>query len=121
MILIDVLTLPVRVLLFAGWFTREVVRSSWQVVGDVLRPGRRATPRIVQLPLGHASDTQVTTIGVLITLTPGTLTLGAIRSDQGERAILVHSMYHRDADTARADLHDMYCRMMRSVRIGAQR
>lgn len=118
--ILRILTVPFRLLWFALWFAGELLRSSLTVFADILSPGMSGTPRIVRLPLGRASDTHVTMIGVLITLTPGTLTLGAEEDGpDGERAILVHSMYHADRESALADLVDMDRRMMRAVRIGA--
>lgn len=72
----------------------------------------------MRLPLGQAGDYHVTMISILITLTPGTLTLGAVNEPDGARAILVHSMYHPDALTALSDLHDMDRRMVRAVQMG---
>lgn len=105
--MIPVLTLPVRLVAFAAWFVWQIVRSSGVVLVDVVTPGSRATPRIVRLGLADAGDAHVTALSVLITLTPGTLTLGAERLADGGRDILVHSIYHRDATDALADLRDM--------------
>lgn len=105
--MIPLLTLPVRLLAFSGWFAWQIVLSSGAVLADIVTPGSRATPRIVRLPLGEAGDAHVTAISVLITLTPGTLTLGVERADTGAREILVHTMYHGDAAAALADLRDM--------------
>lgn len=113
-----VLTVPVRVLAFALWFSAEILRSSGKVFGDILSPGVGATPRVVRLPLGGAGDGHVTMLGVLITLTPGTLTLGLVDEPGGGRSLLVHSMYHADTASALADLGGMDRRMMRAVRIG---
>lgn len=112
------LTRALRLLRFALWFAREIVRSSAKVLADILSPGHGATPRIVRMPLGPVGDTHVTMIGILITLTPGTLTIGAIDEPSGGRTILVHSMYHPDEAAALADLHDMDRRMMRAVHTG---
>lgn len=112
------LSLPIRVLGFALWFAREILRSSVAVIADILSPGHAATPRVVRLPMGEASDTHVTMISILITLTPGTLTLGSVEEPDGGRAVLVHSMYHLDAPSALEDLRGMDRRMMRAVQIG---
>lgn len=114
------LTLPLRVIAFALWFAKEIVVSSLSVVRDALTPGRAATPRVVRMELGEVGDVHVTMISILITLTPGTLTLGQMGGGTGAREILVHSMYHEDTESALADLHDMDQRMARSVRIGGR-
>lgn len=116
----DLLTLPFRVVAFALWFLKEIVVSSLAVIKDSLTRGTDATPRVVLMDLGEVSDLHVTMISVLITLTPGTLTLGQVGDGTGYRQILVHSMYHEDNRGALVDLHDMDQRMARSVRIGGR-
>ncbi|WP_420113562.1 Na+/H+ antiporter subunit E [Pseudactinotalea sp.] len=107
------LTLPLRVVAFTAWFAWQVIRSSAQVLADVLTPGSRATPRVVRLELGRAADLHTTAISVLITLTPGTLVLGH-DSDSERSVVLVHSMYHRSTEQALADLLDMDRRLLHS-------
>lgn len=116
----SILTLPVRLVVFALWFLKEVVASSYTVIKDALRPGSDATPRVVRLPVGDAPPWHVVLISMLITLTPGTLTLGINRDRAAdeEYALMVHSMYHADTDSALADLDDMFQRMRRAVHVG---
>lgn len=116
--ILRILMTPVGALLFGAWFAREILRSSVTVLKDVITPGLGATPRVVRLQLGRASDTHVTLISVLITLTPGTLALGVHREADGGRTVLVHSMYHATTAEALADLQDMDDRMIRAVRSG---
>ncbi len=53
----------------------------------------------------------------LITLTPGTLTLGtSTDAEQGRRVLYVHGMYHPDANALRADLADLEQRMLTAIR-----
>ncbi len=111
-----IITLPIRLLLFGFWFGYQILRSTTLVLADILSPGHAAKPRVVWMPLGHCSDAHVTTISVLITLTPGTLTLG-VSDQKGERGILVHSMYHSDEQEALVDLHDMDARLVRALNV----
>lgn len=117
----SILTLPFRIVGFAVWFALEIVRSSWAVIVDVVTPGSQATPRIVRMPLPGASDAHTTGIAMLITLTPGTLTLGAQGREPAERAILVHSLYHDSEEATLADLRDMERRMTAAVRVRKER
>lgn len=117
---LELLAVPVRVLAFALWFAKEIVSSSLAVVHDSLTPRHYSTPRVVLMDLGEVGDVHVTMISMLITLTPGTLTLGQVGDGTGRRQILVHSMYHEDNESALVDLHDMDRRMARSVRIGGR-
>lgn len=105
-------TLPLRAAAFLLWFAWQVLRSSVAVLGDVLTPGSRATPRVVRLDLDGAGGLHTTAISVLISLTPGTLVLGR---DSGRSAVLVHSMYHPSGDQARSDLQDMNRRLVRAT------
>ena len=69
--------------------------------------------RVVQVPLASPRDWQVAIFGGLITLTPGTLTIGVVQ-DAGERFLLVHSMQHASNEEARDELADMEARMLRA-------
>jgi multicomponent Na+:H+ antiporter subunit E len=108
-------SLPWRFVRFAAWYLLEVIRSSWSVLSDVLTTGHRSTPRVVRLPLKSVRDGHGALIGMLITLTPGTLTLGVVHSGDGHRELLVHSMYHPDEAAALEDLTDMEERMLRGT------
>lgn len=106
------LTLPWRATRFGCWFALAVVKSAWDVVSDVLTPGLSPEPRVVRMPLESTADAHVTLIASLITLTPGTLTLGIVSRPTGRRELLVHSMYHGDQHEALRDLRDMEERML---------
>lgn len=106
------LTRPVRLAAFGWWFAGQILSSARDVLTDVLTPGSSATPRVVRLPLASTTDIQATIIGALITLTPGTLTLGVV---DGRHELLVHSMYHPDAESALEDLRNMEDRMLRAL------
>jgi len=107
--------LPWRFVRFACWYVGQVVVSSWAVLSDVATTGHRSTPRIVRLPLHSERDGHAALIGMLITLTPGTLTLGVVHDADGRRELLVHSMYHDDAASALDDLTDMELRMLHAT------
>lgn len=110
-----VLLAPGRMVVFVVWFAWQVLTSSGKVLHDIATPGSDATARVVRMPLRSSSDAEVTFIATLITLTPGTLTLGVVRREDGGRCLLVHSMYHRDHPSALADLNDMEARMLRAL------
>lgn len=114
----NLLTVPARVITFALWFAGQIVVSSWAVLVDILTPGLASTPRVVRMPLDSRSDFHIATIGTLITLTPGTLTLGVVTQEAGTPALLVHSMYHADTQATLDDLWDMERRMLHALRLG---
>ncbi len=111
------LLMPVRLVVFAAWFTWEVLSSSGRVLHDIASRGSEATARVVRFPLRSTTDAEATLIATLITLTPGTLTLGIVPREDGGRCLLVHSMYHRDHASALADLSHMEDRMLHALAV----
>lgn len=111
---------PLRWLRFALWYAGALARSYADLIRDGLTPGQNSTPGIVELTMRCGRDAEVTFLGVLISLTPGTLTMGAGRrdgpGDDASRVIWVHSMYHADADAAHGALREMERRMLHAVR-----
>ncbi|MGJ9421898.1 Na+/H+ antiporter subunit E [Aeromicrobium sp. CF3.5] len=116
-----VLVVPGRLLVFTGWFVWQILASSRTILHDIATPGSDATARVVRLPLRSSNDAEVTLIGTLITLTPGTLTLGVVPREDGGRCLLVHSMYHRDHPSALAELSDMEDRMLHAFAVKDRR
>jgi multicomponent Na+:H+ antiporter subunit E len=112
------LTLPVRLVGFVLWFAGQVLKSSWTVLDDILTPGLTTTPRVVRMPLESPNDVHVALIGTLITLTPGTLTLGVVPHDRHGRALLVHTMYHQDTDGALDELNGLQRRLLDALSPG---
>lgn len=110
------LTWPFRLLAFAGWYAREVVFANVAVLRDNLTPGQNSTPGIARYPTRCRSDAEITLLAALITLTPGTLTLGAQITPDGQRVIFVHGMYAADVEALRGELDGMETRMLRAVR-----
>ena len=108
---------PFRLLFFLVWFAREIVVSNLAVMKDNLTPGQSGTPGIVCLHTRCRTEGEVTLLGALITLTPGTLTLGADRrGEDGPWVLFVHGLYSPDADTLRGELQEMESRMLRALR-----
>lgn len=112
------ITWPLRIVAFALWFAKEVVVSNVAVVRDNLTPGQDGTPGIAAYPTRCRTDLEITLLASLITLTPGTLTLGTARPSEGaaEHVLYVHGMYSADADALREELRPMETRMLRAVR-----
>ncbi len=111
------LIVPGRLVVFTVWFAWQVLSSSGKILHDIATPGSDTTARVVRLPLRSTNDAEVTLIGTLITLTPGTLTLGVVPREDGGRCLLVHSMYHRDHPSALAELSDMEDRMLHAFAV----
>jgi multicomponent Na+:H+ antiporter subunit E len=70
-------------------FFRELIVSSVQVAGYIIRPRLQIRSGIVEYPLDVQTDLEITALANLITLTPGTMTLDV---DPGQKYLYVHSM-----------------------------
>lgn len=110
------LTWPLRLLGFALWYGKEVIRTNVTVIRDNLTRGQHSTPGIAQVPTRCTREFEVMLLGSLITLTPGTLTLGASLDDTGAWQLTVHSLYNSDPEELRTALADMERRMLSSIR-----
>ena len=87
----------IELLLF---FTGEVVLANLRVALDVLTPEHRMRAGIIAVPLDAKTDGEITLLANMITLTPGTLSLG-VSADR--RHLYVHVMYIRDAEDLDAE------------------
>ena len=107
-------SLPLRLLAFAGWFIAQFVVTSVQVSALIVTPKRQAQPGIVKLSCDELSDTELTLLIALITITPDTLVIAVDRDD---RSMYVHGMFVAgDADAFRASLRTTHDRLLRAVR-----
>ncbi len=107
-----------RILAFGLWFAREFVVSNITVLRDNLTPGQASTPGVASFVTRCRTDTELTWLAALITLTPGTLALGtAVRAGPAsERVLYVHGMYSPDAEHFRAQLQTMETRLLGALR-----
>ena len=115
---------PWRMLVFVLWFAWALATSSGAVLHDLVTPGNQARSGIARIRLNCRTDGEVTMLSSLITLTPGTLTLGTNRETadgaqtdpDGHRLLYVHALYADDADALRTEIHDMERRMLHALR-----
>lgn len=109
------LSLPLRLAGFVLWFLGQFVITSLQVVRLILTPGRQATPGIVKLSTEELTETEITILVLLITITPDTLVIAV---DRGARALFVHGMFvNKDADGFRTALRSTHDRLISGVRL----
>ncbi len=107
-------SLPLRSALFFGWFTWQFVVTSLQVSAMILTPGRQPKPGIVRVELDELSETELTLLVALITITPDTLVIAV---DRSQRAMFVHGMFVAgDPEAFRSSLLDTERRLVRGVR-----
>lgn len=81
---------PFRSIAFLGWFIGQFVLTSLQVVFLIMVPGRRPKPAIVSIDMGELSDTELTILIALITITPDTLVIAV---DRENKKMFVHGMF----------------------------
>lgn len=112
----NTVTWPWRLMRFALWYCGEVVASNVAVLRDNLTPGQRSTTGIARYPTACRDDRELTLLAALITLTPGTLTMGTETTGQGERVLYVHGLYHPDADDLRSSLAPLEARLLAAIR-----
>jgi multicomponent Na+:H+ antiporter subunit E len=107
--------MPLRSLAFFSWFTWQFVVTSVRVSALILTPGRQPQPGIVRVGLDELSDTELTLLLALITITPDTLVMAI---DREERTMHVHGMFVAgDAEGFRAALLETERRLLRGVRL----
>ena len=99
---------------FAGFYALEVVRANLRVAFDVVTPALRAEPGIVAVPLDARSDTEITLLANLITMTPGTL---AVDVADDRSVMYVHAMFVDEPEAfARQIKEDLERRVLELLR-----
>lgn len=93
-------------------FNRELLLSSFSVLKEVLRPGLKIRPGIIQYDTELKSDFEITLLSCLICLTPGTLTLDV--SGDG-KTLYIHAMDLQDADELAAQIKGSFERAIMEV------
>ena len=107
-------TLPLRLFGFIGWFIGQFVVTTFRVVAFILTPGRQAEPAILGFDIDNLSDTEVTLLIALITITPDTLVIAV---DRRANRMFVHSVFAaRDPEGFRASLRDTHDRLIVGLR-----
>ena len=110
---------PFRLLGFISWFTWQFIVTSLQVVALILIPGRKPTPGIVGLRLDQLSDTELTVLIALITITPDTLVIAV---DREKSEMFVHGMFvDGDTEGFRSSLRSTHDRLIRGLRLNPER
>lgn len=98
------------------WFIGQIISSSWAVLKDLATPGLDAKPGIARVRTDCRSDAEVTMLSALITITPGTLTLGTHIDEAGARWIYVHSLHDGDPEAVAEGSLDMQNHIIAAMR-----
>ena len=104
-----------RLLRFACYFFRILVKVNLQVAWEVITPGYHMTPRIIKYPVEGMTDSQITMLANSITLTPGTLSADVDDDDPEGKCLYIHCMYAKDRDAAVEDIDELKTRMLWEV------
>ncbi len=96
-------------LLFFFW---ELIVASLRVVYDILTPRHRMRPAIIAVPLDLRTDSEITLLANLITLTPGTLSLDI--SPQKD-ILYIHAMYVDDVEEFRRTIKERFEKRVKEV------
>jgi multicomponent Na+:H+ antiporter subunit E len=99
---------------FLGWFLQQFVVTSLRVVALIVVPGAQPRPGIVRMAIDQLSETEVTVLLALITITPDTLVIAV---DRDEGIMFVHGMFvNGDPEGFRASLGATHDRLLFGVR-----
>lgn len=86
-----------------AFFLKDLVTANLRVAFDIVTPHHYMRPGVVAIPLDVETDIEITLLGNLITLTPGTLALD-VAADR--RTMYIHSMYIKDPEELRREIKD---------------
>ncbi|WP_339157719.1 Na+/H+ antiporter subunit E [Paenibacillus sp. FSL W8-0186] len=86
-------------------FIKELFKSSFVVIGQVLSPKLNIRPGIFAYKTELTGDWEVTILANLITLTPGTLTLDVSREGS---TLYIHAMDIDDVDKLCSDIRSTF-------------
>jgi multicomponent Na+:H+ antiporter subunit E len=91
----------VLVIRFIFFFIYELFKANLRVAYDVITPSQYMRPGVVAIPLSVKTDTEITLLANLISLTPGTLSLDV--SDD-KSVLYIHAMFVDDPDELRHEI-----------------
>jgi multicomponent Na+:H+ antiporter subunit E len=94
------------------FFIWELIKANLRVAYDVLTPGLQIRPGVIAIPLDVETDTEITVLANLITLTPGTLSLD-VSSDR--KVLYIHEMYIDNPDAVRRRIKEGFERRVIEV------
>lgn len=101
-----------RTISFCFYVLVELVIANLKMAYYTVQPLRNLRPGILAIPLEEMSETEVTILANLITLTPGTLSLD-VSADN--RTLFVHFMHVEDPDEMRRDIKQGFERRLLEV------
>lgn len=89
------------VIFFTLFYLRELIVANLRVAYAVIMPSRFTRPAVIAFPLEAKTDLEITLLSILVTLTPGTLSLD-VSADR--RFLYIHFLYIDDLEEARRNV-----------------
>jgi multicomponent Na+:H+ antiporter subunit E len=102
-----------KIIGFIGFFIVDLVRANVRVAYDVITPTHLMRPGVIAYPLMAEADVEITILGNLISVTPGTLSLD-VSSDR--KLLYIHAMYLDDEEALRANIRELERRVLEIMR-----
>ncbi len=105
--------LPKALGLFS-YFVKEMIIANLKIAYDIVTPRMRMTPAVLQLPLSAKTHLEITLLTIIISLTPGTLSLDL---DEENHIMYIHSLYldEGDADKLRLSIKNGFERRLLEI------
>ncbi|MEE8603309.1 Na+/H+ antiporter subunit E [Euzebya tangerina] len=100
-----------------GRLTWEVLLSNISVIGKVLGIGTIHPKGILEVELRRAKPGVDVLVGLMVTLTPGTMTMGIDRRDDGSALLTVHALSMPTAQAVRDAVHRLEGAAVAAVRV----
>ncbi|MBD3894830.1 Na+/H+ antiporter subunit E [Halomonas sp. ML-15] len=98
-----------RIIMFIGFFIKELILANMRVAFDILTPPWHMQPGVIAMPLKAETELEITMVANLISLTPGTLSLDV--SDD-KRVLYIHAMFLDNEEELRQSLQEMESRAL---------
>jgi multicomponent Na+:H+ antiporter subunit E len=99
---------PLAAVRYAFAFLAMLLKATAEVVVAVLAPRGRIAPAVVPVHLPPATPIIITMVANSVTLTPGTITVDAVRNEDGSADLLVHALNAADPEAIVSDTLRIY-------------
>jgi multicomponent Na+:H+ antiporter subunit E len=102
----------VQVFNLLGFSLWSLVIANLRVAYDIVTPRHLMRPGVITIPLEAETDTEITILANLISLTPGTLSLDV---SEDRKVLYIHAMYIDDVEKARREIKEGFERRVLEV------
>lgn len=89
------------IIAFSMFYLRELIVANLRVAYSVIVPRNSLRPGVIGVPLDAKTDLEITLLSILVTLTPGTLSID-VSADK--RVLFIHFLDIEDVEEARRNI-----------------